>query len=175
LATGNFRRSAPPVIAVIGGGQCSQDDASLAEAVGREIALHGATVICGGLGGIMKSTCKGAAEAGGMTVGVIPGDSTASANEYVRVPVATGLGHSRNFIVVQSADAVIAIDGDYGTLSEIAIALKSGIPVIGLNTWSIVRAGKEDSLIMKANSAAEAVELAMKSINKIRRKLSNER
>ena len=167
MATGKIRRSAPPVIAVIGGGQCSHDEATLAEAVGREIALHGAAVICGGLGGIMKSTCKGAAEAGGRTIGVIPGDSAASANEYVSVPIATGLGHSRNFIVVQSADAVIAIDGDYGTLSEIAIALKSGIPVVGLNTWAIAKEGRDDKLILTASDATEAVKLALKSINKL--------
>ncbi len=169
MATGKIRRSAPPVIAVIGGGQCSPDEAKLAEAVGREIALHGATVICGGLGGIMLSTCKGAAEAGGQSIGIIPGDSTASANQFVSVPIATGLGHSRNFIVVQSADAVIAIDGDYGTLSEIAIALKSGIPVIGLNTWTIARDGRDDKSILIANDAAEAVKLALASVNKMHR------
>jgi len=172
MAASKIHRSASPIIAVIGSGQCSPDMASLAEKVGREIALQGATVICGGLGGVMKSVCKGASEAGGRTIGVIPGESTASANEFVTVPIATGLGHSRNFIVVQSANAVIAIDGDYGTLSEIAIALKSGIPVVGLNTWAIVIDGKEDGSIIRTSDAKQAVRIALKSIHKLGRTIS---
>lgn len=169
MDTGKIHRSRPPIIAVIGGGQCSPDEENLAHEVGEEIARKGGVLICGGMGGIMKAACKGARSEGGHTVGIIPGDSPSFANEFVEIPIVTGLGHSRNFIVVQSADAVIAINGDYGTLSEIAIALKTGIPVIGLDTWTIVRQGREDISILRAKNAAEAVELALNCINKLNR------
>jgi len=109
----------------------------------------------------MEAACRGAAIESGITVGILPGSDPASANPYVHIPIATGIGEARNVAVVKSAQAVIAIDGDYGTLTEIAFALKSGIPVIGLNTWSMSRKGQEDKSIIPAEDAVEAVEKAI--------------
>lgn len=125
-------------IAVIGGSDSSPEDNKLAEEVGRELAKRDVVLICGGLDGVMKAACKGASDAGGMTIGILPGDSRQSANAYVQIPIVTGIGYARNVAVVKSAQAVIAVDGSYGTLSEIAYALQGGIPVIGLNTWGVI-------------------------------------
>ena len=149
------------IVAVIGGGQCSEEEGEIAEAVGRELAKRGAIVICGGLGGVMEAVCSGAAKEGGLTVGILPGDDPGEANPYVQIPIATGLGHARNVAIVKSAQAVIAIDGEYGTLSEIAFALKYGLPVIGLNTWSLSRNNKENDKIIRVTSAIEAVDKAL--------------
>jgi uncharacterized protein (TIGR00725 family) len=151
-------------IAVIGGNQCSPQEAQLAEEVGRELARRGAILVCGGLGGIMEAACKGAQSAGGITIGILPGDSRQAANRYVQIPIVTGLGYARNLAVVKSAQAVIAIDGSYGTLSEISHALQSGIPVIGINTWSLSRNGQQDKSIIPAQNAVEAVNKALSLI-----------
>ncbi|TET26758.1 MAG: TIGR00725 family protein [Dehalococcoidia bacterium] len=148
-------------IAVIGGSQCTQQEAELAEKVGRELARRGATVVCGGLGGVMKAACKGASAEGGVTIGILPGESRLAANPYVQIPVVTGIGYARNIAVVKSAQAVIAIGGSYGTLSEIGHALQSGIPVVGLNTWSLARSGQTDSLFVSAKDPIEAVDKAL--------------
>ena len=148
-------------IAVIGGAQCSQEEAKLAEAVGREIARRGAILVCGGLGGVMEAACRGAQSEGGLTIGILPGDSRQAANRYVQIPIVTGIGYARNLAVVKSAQAVIAIGGSYGTLSEISHALQSGIPVIGLNTWSLSKNGEEDNSIIPAQKPAEAVDKAL--------------
>jgi uncharacterized protein (TIGR00725 family) len=105
--------------------------------VGRELARRGAIVVCGGLGGAMEAACKGAKEAGGTTVGILPGGDRADANQWVDVAIPTGLGEGRNALVVRAADALIAVGGGYGTLSEIALALRRGTPVIGLSSWEI--------------------------------------
>ena len=151
-------------IAVIGGGDCSPQEARLAEEVGGEIARHGAILICGGLGGVMEAACKGASSEGGLTVGMLPGDNRRAANPYVHIPIVTGLGSARNVAVVKSAQAVIAIDGSYGTLSEIGHALQSGIPVIGLNTWSLSIAGQVDNSIIPADNPKDAVNKAIELI-----------
>jgi hypothetical protein len=148
-------------IAVIGGSQCSKKEAQLAEEVGRELARRGAILVCGGLGGIMKAACKGASSGGGTTIGILPGDSSQTANPYVQIPIVTGLGEARNVIVVKSVQAVIAIGGSYGTLSEISHALRNGVPVIGLNTWSLARNGRQDKSIIPAQSPVEAVDKAL--------------
>jgi len=152
----------PVTIAVIGGGQCNKKEARLAEEVGRELARRGAVLVCGGLGGVMEAACRGASSEGGITIGILPGEDTHTANPHVQIAIATGLGYARNMAVVKSARAVIAVDGSYGTLSEIGYALQSGIPVIGLGTWSISRNGKEDRSIIPAKSPAEAVDKALK-------------
>ncbi len=148
-------------IAVIGAGRCSAEVAALAEAVGRALAKRGAILVCGGLGGVMEAACRGAKSAGGLTVGILPGTSRREANPYVDIPIVTGMGEARNVLVVQSAHAVIAVHGEYGTLSEIAHALKLGIPVIGLHTWQLVKDGREDQAITRAQTAEEAVEKAL--------------
>jgi uncharacterized protein (TIGR00725 family) len=148
-------------IAVIGGNQCSPQEAQLAEEVGRELARRGAILVCGGLGGIMEAACRGASSKGGVTIGILPGDSRQAANRYVQIPIVTGLGYARNLAVVKSAQAVIAIDGSYGTLSEISHALQNGIPVIGINTWSLTRNGQQDKSIILAQDAVDAVNKAL--------------
>ena len=153
------------LIAVIGGGQCSKEEAKLAEEVGCELAKRGAILVCGGLGGVMEAACRGAHSEGGITIGILPGENRQAANPYVQIPIVTGMGYARNIAVVKSAQAVIAIDGSHGTLSEIAHALQSGIPVIGLNTWSLFKNGQQDNSIIPAQSPTEAVE---KAINLIR-------
>ena len=148
-------------IAVIGGSEPSTEEAQLAEAVGRELAKQGAILICGGMGGVMEAACRGASSEGGITIGILPGDSRQAANPYVQIPIATGIGYARNIAVVKSAQAVIAVGGSYGTLSEISYALQSGIPVIGLNTWSLSRNAQQDKSIILAQNAVEAVNTAL--------------
>jgi uncharacterized protein (TIGR00725 family) len=142
-------------IAVVGAGDCSAQGAALACDVGRELARRNAVLFCGGLGGVMEMAAKGAREAGGLTVGFLPGFEFCEANPYIDIAVPTGLSHGRNILVVRAAMAVIAVEGSYGTLSEIALALALGKPVIGLNTWDV---GPE---VIRANSAQEAVEQAL--------------
>jgi len=142
-------------IGVIGSGECSSKIKKLAEEVGREIARRGATLVCGGLGGVMEAAAKGAKEAGGLTVGILPGFHAEEANPYIDVVVVTGMSYARNAIVVRSSDALIAIEGKYGTLSEIAFALQMRKPVIGLNTWKI------SEEIVLSSSPVEAVEKAI--------------
>jgi uncharacterized protein (TIGR00725 family) len=144
-----------PYIAVVGAGDDVEAPLlAVAEAVGAELASRGAVVVTGGLGGVMEAACRGARSAGGTTLGILPGGDRTAANAFVSVAVATGLGELRNGLVVRCADAVVAIAGGYGTLSEIALALKAGKPVVGIGTWEIdgVRA---------AADASEAVALAL--------------
>jgi uncharacterized protein (TIGR00725 family) len=122
-------------IAVIGAGDATPEEYEAALIAGGTIANNHGTLICGGLGGVMEAACKGAKEGGGVTVGIVP--DTGNGNAYLDVVIRTGLGHARNVLVVQSADAVIAIGGSHGTLSEIAVALKMGRPVFGIKTWDI--------------------------------------
>jgi uncharacterized protein (TIGR00725 family) len=149
------------IIAVIGDSSCSPGEAKLAESVGELLAQQGATIVCGGLGGVMEAACRGAKSKGGLTIGILPGQDPGTANPWVDIPVVTGIGEARNVAVVKSAQAVIAIGGRYGTLTEIAYALKSNIPIIGLNTWSLSRSGQKDDSIMRVQSAAEAVDKAI--------------
>lgn len=124
----------PLIIGVIGAGTCDSDIYQLATEVGEAIARHGAVLVCGGLGGVMEASAKGAALAGGLTVGILPGPSTRSANPHIKIPVATDMGQARNVIIAHTADGLVAVAGGPGTLSEIAHALKIGKPVVGLQT-----------------------------------------
>ena len=124
-------------IAVIGGSRPGRQALDTALEVGRLVARSGAVVVCGGLGGVMEAASRGAREEGGLVVGVLPGNSPADANPWVDIPIATGLGYTRNSLVILNAAAVIAIDGEYGTLSEIAYGLIHGKRVVGLGTWDI--------------------------------------
>lgn len=149
-------------ISVIGASKCGKDLYKLAYDVGREIAKRKAILICGGLGGVMDASAKGAKEVGGMTVGILPGDTRIGASKYLNVSLPTGMGEARNVLVIKAADVVIAIGGEHGTLSEIAHALKMNIPVIGLKTWDI---GKDEfgvSRIIKVDDPISAVEKAYK-------------
>jgi uncharacterized protein (TIGR00725 family) len=150
------------LIAVIGGSEPSSEEARWAEEVGRELARRGAILICGGLSGVMEAACRGAVSERGLTIGILPGDTPDAANPYVCIPIVTGTGYARNMAVVKSAQAVIAIGGSYGTLSEIAYALQSDIPVIGLNTWAISRNSETDSSIVIVENSIEAVDTALR-------------
>jgi uncharacterized protein (TIGR00725 family) len=124
-------------VAVVGPGDATAAELTAAAAVGAELARAGVVLVCGGLGGVMEAACRGARDGGGMTVGILPGDDRAAANPFVDVAVATGLGEARNALVVRGVDAVVAVGGGYGTLSEIALALKAGKRVVGLGSWDI--------------------------------------
>lgn len=151
----------PPYVGVIGAGDASEELAAAAEAVGAGLARGGAVVVCGGLGGVMAAACRGAAAAGGTTVGLLPGLDRADANPWVTVAVATGMGELRNGLVVRASDALIALGGGPGTLSEIGFALKVGRPVVGLGTWELARGGVGDASIVVAGTPGEAVERAL--------------
>lgn len=156
-----------PFISVIGASNsCTAEEYKLAEEVGRELARRGATLICGGLNGVMEAACHGASEEGGLTVGILPSNKRKDANPYVAIPIVTGMGYARNSIVVKSGQAVIAIGGSYGTLSEIAFALQANIPIIGLGTWSLATNEGQDKSIIMAKDAADAVKKAMARLRK---------
>lgn len=151
-------------ISVVGPSQADASALALAEQVGGEIAERGAILICGGLGGVMEAAARGAKRRGGLTVGILPTPDPASANPFIDIPIATGLGETRNLIVARAADAVIAIAGGYGTLSEIAFALRFKIPVIGLGTWQLTAPEGVPSPILVVGSPREAVERALEAI-----------
>ncbi|MGH8899301.1 MAG: TIGR00725 family protein [Egibacteraceae bacterium] len=152
-AGGEMRRVTGPerMVAVIGTGEPDETLEDAAEAIGAGLAKAGVTVVCGGLAGVMAAACRGAKAHGGHTVGILPGRDPAAANPWVDVAIPTGFGEARNALVVRSAEAVIAVGGGYGTLSEIALALKAGTRVIGLDTWEI-------SGVEMADSPDDAVE-----------------
>jgi uncharacterized protein (TIGR00725 family) len=158
-----------PRIGVMGSASCPADLYYLAHEVGHLIGQKGAILICGGRSGIMEASAKGAREAGGITIGILPGDSAEEANPYIDIPIVTDLGNARNVINILSSQAVIAIHGSYGTLSEIALAMKCNIPVVGLRTWSLVPPGGESLPITYCHSAEEAVNAALSLISKKQR------
>jgi len=124
-------------VSVIGGSSVPAETAAVAEELGERLANRGHTVVCGGLGGVMEAVCRGAASAGGETIGILPTERRADANPHVTTPIATGMGHARNALVVMNGDAAIAVDGSYGTLSEIGLALAHGRAVAGIDTHDI--------------------------------------
>jgi len=151
----------PIRVAVIGGGKCSAEEAKRAEEVGRRLAEAGAVLVSGGLSGVMAAASRGARSSGGLTIGILPGARADDANPDVVIPIPTGMGEARNAVVVQSAEAVIAVGGGLGTLSEIALALKAGIPVIGLGSWELDSRRTGGRAIVPAESPEEAVGLAL--------------
>ena len=150
----------PLKIGVLGPHQCTDEDLRVGAKVGEGIARNGGVLVCGGLGGMMQAAAEGAKRAGGQTLGILPGEDATDANPFIDTALTTGLGPLRNALVVRTCDAVIAIRGAYGTLSEIAFALRLGIPVVGLKTWSLIRDGNVDDGIHAVESAEEAVKLA---------------
>ena len=153
------------IIAVIGSSQPkSEEHIHLAEEVGMELARRGITLVCGGMTGLMEAACRGAKSAGGTTIGILPGHSPKEANEYVDIPIITGMGYTRNVIVVSTGRAVIAIGGAYGTLSEIGFALSYDIPVVGLKTWPLTETGEGQPLnIVWASNPVDAVDKALEA------------
>lgn len=154
------------IVGVIGGSKPDPDHQKLAEEVGAEIAKRGAAVVCGGLTGVMESVCKGARSQGGLTIGIIPSNSKEDANPYVQIPIVTGMGMGRNVMLVMTADVLIAIGGEFGTLSEIAHALNIGKTVIGLRTWKLENAHpKPIPNLIETDTPKKAVDLALNSIS----------
>jgi hypothetical protein len=151
------------VIGVIGGNQVPDEIEQLAYAVGRQIGLNNATLVCGGLGGVMQAASRGAKEAGGQVIGILPGETRRDANRWVDVAIPTAMGIGRNVLVVRTADVLIALPGSYGTLSEMALALNMGKTVIYLpGAWNIKKIGLIDSALFKeAFDAGQAVGLAL--------------
>ncbi len=149
-------------IGVLGPNRCSSDEARLGYEVGAGMARAGVVLVCGGLGGMMRAAAEGAKSAGGLTVGILPGEHDGEANEFIDVALPTGLGPARNMLIARACHAVIAIRGSHGTLSEIAFALRLGVPVIGLQTWSVAQDGQADPGIIVAKNPKDAVALALK-------------
>lgn len=154
----------PPYVAVVGAGDASRWEIDQAEEIGRLLARSGAVLVCGGLGGVMDAAARGMQSEGGLSVGILPGDDRGPGSPHLTVAIPTGLGEARNALVVRGADAVIAVGGEFGTLSEIALALRIGTPVIGLDTWQLVKRGAPVEAIVHASSAAEAVSLALQGM-----------
>jgi uncharacterized protein (TIGR00725 family) len=147
------------IIAVIGGSEASEEHLKIAEEVGSLIAKRGAVLITGGMGGVMAAASKGAHQSNGLVIGILPTAEKESANPYVHIPIVTGVNQARNFIIARTCDCAIAIDGKYGTLSEIAFCLMYDVPVIGIDTWQI------EAPIINAKNAADAVERAFKAMS----------
>jgi hypothetical protein len=148
------------IVGVVGSGSCDGVIAQIAEEVGERLAREGLAVLTGGRGGVMEAASRGAKKVGGLTIGVLPGDRREDANQYVDIPIATGLGEARNAIVARASEALVAIAGEYGTLSEIALALKMGRPVIGLHTWTLT----QDVIVVE--DPKQAVEKVLDSLEK---------
>lgn len=155
---------APPWIGVVGPGQATPNELACAEQVGAELAAAGAILVCGGLGGVMEAACRGAATAGGLTVGLLPGDDRGAANPWVSVSLPTGLGEARNVLLVRASEALVAIGGGWGTLSEIALALRAGKAVVGLDTWMPTHGRSAEAGVVPADGALSAVSLALESV-----------
>jgi len=150
-------RPHPLQVGVIGGATCSDEEARQAEEVGRRLAEAGAIVVCGGTTGVMEAACRGALQAGGTTVGILPGRMMESGNRWLSVRLPTGMREGRNWLVISGAQAVVAIGGGLGTLSEIALALKAGKPVIGLGTWEAVAPDGQRLAVIRAATVEEAL------------------
>ncbi len=153
-----------PYIGVAGASQPDASAMALAETLGRRLAEAGATVLCGGGGGVMTAVCRGAQAAGGTTVGLLPGGDRSSGNPHLTVALPTGLGEGRNLLLVRASDALIAVGGGFGTLSEIALALRTGVPVVGLATWGLTLAGRPVSPFPVAEAPEQAVQLALEAV-----------
>lgn len=155
-------------IGIIGAGICDSSTAELAFEVGAMIAERGAVLVCGGLGGVMEAACRGAQSMGGVTIGILPGEKCNEGNPYLSFTVATGIGHARNLAITATSDILIAIGGEYGTLSEIGLAKKLGKKVIGLGSWRVENSAGTKHII-QAKSPAEAVELTLRAIKTLMR------
>lgn len=148
------------IVGVIGGSQSDSRNLEIAYTIGKLIARNNWILVCGGLTGVMEYACKGAYEAGGITVGILPGNDKHSANQYVKIPIATGMGLARNYIIINTADVLIAIDGRYGTLNEISAALNLGKRVVAINSWKLGNAGDIDnSLFFEVKTPEDAIDL----------------
>lgn len=151
------------IIGVIGAANASEEEKRISQEVGVLVAGRKCFLLCGGMGGVMEAACRGAKSSGGTTIGILPGPEPSSANRFIDIPIVTGMGEARNVIVAKSSHSIIAIGGSFGTLSEISFALKSGIPVIGLDTWDV------SEEIIKCETPEEAVRTAFE-LSSLRKK-----
>lgn len=152
-------------VSIIGGAKCSKTDCKIAEEIGYLLGKRDIVIVCGGRGGVMEAACRGAQRAGGITIGILPGQDGSAGNPFLDIAIPSGMGHSRNMLVAQAAEVVIAIGGGYGTLSEIGIALKMGRIVIGVDTWEAIDKSGKKIKIIPARDANEAVDLAMENLS----------
>ncbi len=150
-----------PYVAVIGGSEFVDEDCRVAEQVGSDIARAGALLLCGGLSGVMEAACRGAKDHGGTTIGFLPGSRRGDENDYVDIALPTGLGEMRNMVIVHAADVVVAVGGEFGTLSELAFALRVGKPVVGVGTWELSKKGKVSEAIVVVEDPRAAVKKAL--------------
>ena len=146
------------MIGVIGGETCSPAEGEIAFAVGRELAARGHTLVCGGRGGVMREACRGARSEDGVTVGILPGDDRADMNEFVTIPIVTGIGFARNTMIPRTADALVAVGGRYGTLSEIAFALIAGKPVVTMGSWDLTLPDGATAPLVSCDDAGAAID-----------------
>lgn len=146
------------MIGVIGGETCSPAEGETAFAVGRELAARGHTLVCGGRGGVMREACRGARSKDGVTVGILPGDDRTDMNEFVTIPIVTGIGFARNTMIARTADALVAVGGRYGTLSEIAFALIAGKPVVTVGSWDLTLPDGATAPLVSCDDAGAAVD-----------------
>ncbi len=158
-------------ISVVGGSSADEEHYDLAYSAGKKLAEKGAVVICGGLTGIMEAVAKGVKDNGGISVGILPGEKISDANPYITVAIPTGIGFARNFLVVRGGEAVIAIDGASGTMSELYFALSSGRSVIGLGKVAYLEAGNHSGKYIHASSPSEAVETALAEASAFRKSI----
>lgn len=154
------------MIGVVGDSFCTAETVRLAREVGKGIAEKKAVLVCGGLGGVMEAACQGAKSKSGLTVGILPGFSCLDTNPYVDIPIVTGMDQARNVLIVRSSNVIIAIGGGYGTLSEIAFAIKFGVPVVGLNTWDFRKENLGSNAVIYVKTAREAVDTAWQQVQK---------
>jgi uncharacterized protein (TIGR00725 family) len=159
-------RSGPPYVAVVGPNDATQKELDQAEAVGEGLARAGAVLVCGGLGGVMHAAARGAEKADGVSIGILPGDDRDPGSPHLTVAISTGMGETRNAIIVRTSDVIVAISGEFGTLSEVAFALKLGKPVVGLGTWELSKRGRPVEAIIRAETPDEAIDAALLAIDR---------
>lgn len=150
-------------VAVCGPARATKQEESLAEEIGRLLAERGVVVVSGGLTGVMEASCRGAKSAGGTTLAFLPGTDRREANDFVDLSIPTGMGEMRNMLIVRASDAIIAVAGEFGTLSEVAFALKVEVPVVGLGTWELSKAGERVDAFESAQTPEEAVDKALRA------------
>ncbi len=159
-------RGSPPYVAVVGPHDATQKELDQAEAIGAGLARAGAVLVCGGLGGVMHAAARGCQQAGGTSIGILPGDDRDPGSPHLSVAISTGMGETRNAVIVRTSDAVIAISGEFGTLSEVAFALKLGTPVVGLGTWELSKRGRPVEAIHRVETPEEAVAEALRAVKR---------
>ncbi|MFL5735736.1 MAG: TIGR00725 family protein [Actinomycetota bacterium] len=155
-------RGGRPYVAVVGPNDATQAELDQAEAIGAGLAGAGAVLVCGGLGGVMHAAARGCERSRGVSIGILPGDDRDPGSPHLTVAISTGMGETRNAIIVRTSDSLIAVSGEFGTLSEVAFALKLGKPVIGLGTWELSKAGKPVDAIHRVETPEEAVAEALR-------------